>query len=268
MKIKLLSILALVIMGMNSINAQTKTWDFGNDVATWPVTAGIGVNPMVVDNLGLFPIPTNTNFGAVNANVTTFSDGYVSVNRFQLNGAGFSSGADINMPTQRYLFIDVSRACTVKVWFRTGSNAAPRTMYVSNGTAIVGSETTNTGSNTDSAILTANYTGAAGRLYIYGNAACNLFKVEVSGAAVSTTLSTNYFNLLDKINVYAKNKAIFLDNINLPTEVSIYNLSGALIKNIGTVSSDYNFDLEASTGVYFIKLKAESFQKTVKIILD
>lgn len=264
---KKLLISFITLLGV-MLNAQTKIWDFGNDAATWPLSSGIGTEPMVVDNLGLFPIPTNTNFGAVNANNLTFGDGYSATRRFQMNGAGYPAGPFMAMPTQRYLFFGVSGSCTVKVWFRTGSNGAVRTMYVSDGNAAVGSSTTNSGGNGDFPILQANYTGGATTLYIYGDAACNLYKVEVTGATVSTTLSTNFTNVLDDVSVYTKNKAVFLNNITQATEVSIYNISGALIKNIGTISSDFNFDLEASTGVYFLKLKTESHQKTVKIILD
>lgn len=251
-------------MGINSISAQTKTWDFGNDVATWPLTAGIGSNPMVVDNLGLFPIPTNTNFGAVNASGATFSDGYTAVNRFQLNGAGFPSGPVLAMPTQRYLFIDVNRACTVKVWFKTGSNGSPRTMYVSDGTTIVGSESTNTGSNADLAILTANYTGSAGRLYIYGGAACNLYKVEVSGANVNTTLSSNNFEVNATNNVFSNGKSVYITDVTSSTEVNVFNVVGALVKTLN-INTDTIFEL--NHGLYFITLKSEETEKAVKVIL-
>lgn len=264
MKKKLL-LLSLVVYATFT-NAQTKIWDFGNDTTTWPLSSGIGTSEIVVDNLGLFPIPTNTNFGAVNASGATFSDGFTAVNRFQLNGAGYPSGPFLAMPTQRYLFIDVSGACTVKVWFKTGSNGSVRTMYVTDGTTTVGSESTNTGSNADLAILTANYTGPAGRLYIYGGASCNLYKVEVTGATVNTTLSTDSFLSELKANVFTNNNQVSVSNITEATEINVYSITGQLVKSLNT-TTDVDFELNAS-GFYIVNMKSSEGQKSVKIALN
>jgi hypothetical protein len=265
MKRKLLYSILTTVLFAGAMSAQTKTWDFGNDTTTWPLTTGIGSNEIVVDNLGLFPIATNTNFGAVNASGATFSDGYTAVNRFQLNGAGFPSGPILTMPTQRYLFIDVSGACTVKVWFKTGSNGSARTMYVSNGTTIVGSESTNTGSNVDLAILTANYTGSAGRLYIYGGAACNLYKVEVTGATVNTTLSNDSFNSEISANVFTNGSQVSIANLVSETTVNVYSINGQLVKTLLT-STDVDFEL--NQGIYIVNLESTEGKKSIKLIVN
>ena len=263
MKKKLL-IGLFALMGVMS-SAQTKIWDFGNDAATWPLSPGIGTEPMVVDNLGLFPIPTNTNFGAVNANNLTFGDGYSATRRFQMNGAGYPAGPFMAMPTQRYLFFGVSGSCTVKVWFRTGSNGAVRTMYVSDGNAAVGSSTTNSGGNGDFPILQANYTGGATTLYIYGDAACNLYKVEVTGATVSTTLSNNEFSKIDT-EIYSIGKTVFLSNILTDTKIQVFAITGALIREFNT-SNNTNFDIPQN-GIYLIKAFSSEGQKTSKILIQ
>jgi hypothetical protein len=266
MKTKLLSLIFTTVLFTCTMNAQTKTWDFGNDLTTWPLSAGIGSEQLIVDNLGLFPIPTNTNFGAVTANSTTFSDGFTAVRRFQMNGAGYPSGPFQAMPTQRFLHFDVSGPCTVKVWFKTGSNGTSRTIYVSNGTASIGSETTNSGSNTDNAIVTATYTGAAAKLYVYGDAACNLYKVTVSGATVSTpALSTDNFQSELAVNVLAANKQVSITNIISSTQVDVYNLNGALVKSIKT-DVDTSFDL-LNAGVYIVNVKSAEGEKSVKVLL-
>lgn len=264
MKKKLL-FLSLVVFTTIS-TAQTKVWDMGNDTATWPSSAGIGNNPTIVDNLGLYPIATNTNFGAVNSNSATFSDGFTATQRFQMNGAGYSSGPFQAMPTQRYLFVDVSGACTVKVWFKTGSNGSVRTMYVSDGTSAVGSESTNTGSNADLAILTANYTGAAGRLYIYGDASCNLYKVSVVGATVNTTLSSNSFKNELNADVYSNNNQVFVSNITEATKVDVYNITGQLVKSLQT-TNDIDFELNTS-GFYIVNMESATGKKSVKIAVN
>lgn len=266
MKTKLLSSIFFLVLFSSITNAQTKTWDFGNDLTTWPVSTGIGSEQTIVDNLGLYPIPTNTNFGAVNSNNTTFSDGFTAARRFQMNGGGYPSGAFQAMPTQRFLHFNVSGPCTVKVWFKTGSNGAVRTVYVSDGTAAVGSETTNSGSNTDTAIVTANYTGAAGKLYIYGDTACNLYKVTVTGATVTTaTLSTADFQEESSVDVFSKGKLISIANVISNTQVDVYSMTGALVKSV-KIDSDTSFEL-LNSGLYIVNISSANGKKSVKVAI-
>lgn len=264
MRKKLLSVVLPILFFGTIVNAQTKIWDFGNDTTTWPLSSGIGNDPMVVDNLGLFPIPTNTNFGAVTANNLTFGDGFSATQRFQMNGGGYPAGEFQPMPTQRYLFFGVSGACTVKVWFRTGSNGAVRTLYVSDGTQAVGSATTNANGNGDFPILTANYTGGATTLYIYGDLATNLYKVEVTGATVETTLSLDN---LDKFttNVFGAGNQVYVQNVVSNTEVRVYGITGALVKSFNT-TSDVNFEL--NKGLYIVNVKSEEGEKSVKVLMN
>ncbi|MFN3754679.1 T9SS type A sorting domain-containing protein [Flavobacterium sp.] len=264
MKTKLLSLILITVLFTSISNAQTKVWDFGNDTTTWPLSSGIGINPMVVDNLGLYPIPTNTNFGAVTANSSTFPDGFTSVNRFQMNGAGYPSGPFQAMPTQRYLFVDVSGACTIKVWFRPGSNGAVRTMYVTNGTVAIGQESSNTGANLDPTILTAAVP-SAGRYYIYGDTACNLYKVSVVGATVNTTLSNNDFQQ-SLVNVFSNGKQISVSNVISNTQVDVYSITGALVKSFNT-TSDTSFDFYTA-GLYIVNVKSAEGQKSVKVAIQ
>lgn len=267
MKTKLLSITTLLLLWVNSSIGQTKIWDFGNDTTTWPLSSGIGTTEIIVDNLGLFPIPTNTNFGAVNASGASFSDGFTAVNRFQLNGAGYPSGPFLAMPTQRYLYADVSGACTVKLWFKTGSNGAVRTMYVTDGVSTIGSESTNSNGNGDLAILTANYTGAAGRLYIYGGASCNLYKLEITGASVNTTLNSSSFqNELDVVVFSSKNK-VSISNLMGLNEINVFAISGQLVKSISTSKDSLDFEL-SSKGFYIVNILSSEGEKSVKLLID
>ncbi|MDP2161364.1 MAG: hypothetical protein Q8K02_12825 [Flavobacterium sp.] len=162
-----------------------KVWDFGNDGATWPATTGIGTTPIVVDNLGLVPIISANDFGEVNNSNVTFSDGFTTVRRFRMNGPSYI-GSFVPMPTRRYLYLGVSGPCRIKVWFRSNTNGDVRTLYVTDGAVVVGSETTNTGGNGDLAILEATYIGGPTTLYVFNDLSCNLYKLEVCGALVST----------------------------------------------------------------------------------
>ncbi|MEZ4837747.1 T9SS type A sorting domain-containing protein [Flavobacterium sp.] len=124
--------------------------------------------------------------------------------------------------------------------------------------------TTNQDGNGDGAILTTNYTGGAGTLYVYGSAACNLYKLEVTGATVETTLS---LDSLDKLttNVFGAGNQLFVQNVVSNTEVKVYGINGALIKSIST-SSDTSFEL--NKGLYIVNVKSEEGDKSVKVLIN
>lgn len=263
MKKKLL-FLSLVVCTAIS-NAQTKVWDFGNDTTTWPLSAGIGSNEIVVDNLGLFPIPTNTNFGAVTANSYTFTaDGFSAVNRFQLNGGG-SAGTTF-LPTQRYLYFTATGACTVKVWFRTGGSGS-RNMFITDGTNLIA--TAGSSTSGDGVILTGNVSAAqaaAGKIYIYADQSCNLYKLEVTGATVNTTLSSDSFQSELKADVFTNNHQVSVSNITEATEINVYSITGQLVKSLNT-TTDVDFELNTN-GFYIVNMKSSEGQKSVKIALN
>ena len=278
MKTKLLSISLMMVLFTSITNAQ-KTWDFGNDTTTWPVTgSGVGTigadTQAVIDNLGLFSNDPSAsgdivNFGSINASSAAFTDGFTAVNRFQLNGGGNTSTTGfLPMPAQRYVFFDVSGACTVKVWFKTGSNGTVRNVYVTDGTNVVGSAASNSGGNTDLVILTATYTGAAHRLYVYAGVseACNLYKMSVTGATVNTTLANTDFQTESAVNVYSTGSQIYLSNVISKTQVEVYSITGALVKSFST-EADTNFDV-SSTGVYIVNVKSAEGQKSVKLVVQ
>ena len=266
MKTKLLSIASAMLLFSGISMAQTKVWDFGNDETTWPLTGEGYTEETIVDDLGLFPIETNTNFGIVTASNASFDDGYTATKRFQMNGGGGVTAPDY-LPIQRYLFMDVDSDCTVKVWFKTGSNGAVRTLMVTDGTSLVGSGTSNADGNPDLVIFTANYTNASGgRLYIYGDAACNLYKIEVNGANVITS-STNGLNdfAANDVNIYTDNKNVFVSNIMSAAQINVYSMTGALVKSVAA-SSDTNFELPTA-GLYIMNINSAEGQKSVKILI-
>lgn len=279
MKKTLLYLIIPMLFAASTINAQTTVWDFGNStssingaaaVAAWPLTAGIGSTEMVVDKLGLFPITTNTNFGAVTASAASFTDGYTAVNRFQLNGGGGGTLGNL-LPTQRYVYFTVSGACTVKVWFKTGSNGSARSVLCTNGTTLLGSGTSIGGATpVDLVIFTATISAAqaaVGKIYIYGDTqSSNIYKIEVTGATVTTpSLSNKSFQKELDITVYAKQNKIFLSNLKSKTDVNVYNVLGALVK---TAQLDSDTSLDINSGVYIVNAKSDEGEKSVKVIVQ
>jgi len=279
MKKKLLLLILPMLFTALSLNAQITVWDFGNStssingdaaIASWPLTAGIGSNEIVVDKLGLFPIATNTNFGAVTVSAATFTDGYAAANRFQLNGGGGGTAGNLS-PSQRYVYFTVSGACTVKVWFKTGSNGTARAVLCTNGTTLLGSGTSIGGATpVDLVIFTANISAAqaaVGKIYIYGDtASSNLYKIEVSGATVTTpTLANKSFQKELDITIYTKQNKIFLSNLKSKTQVNVYNVLGALVKS---TQADTDIVLDINSGVYVVNAKSAEGEKSIKVIVQ
>ncbi|QBN19518.1 T9SS type A sorting domain-containing protein [Flavobacterium nackdongense] len=279
MKKTLLYLILPMLFAASYGYSQTTIWDFGNStssingaaaVPSWPLTAGIGSTEMVVDKLGLFPITTNTNFGAVTASAASFTDGYTAVNRFQLNGGGGGTAGNL-LPTQRYVYFTVNGACTVKVWFKTGSNGSARTVMCTNGTTLLGSGTSIGGATpVDLVIFTANISAAqaaVGKIYIYGDTtSSNIYKIEVSGATVTTpTLANKSFQKELDITVYSKQNKIFLSNIKSKTQVNVCNVLGALVKS---AQLDADSSLDINSGVYIVNAKSAEAEKSVKLIVQ
>ncbi|HSD09288.1 T9SS type A sorting domain-containing protein [Flavobacterium sp.] len=282
MKKKLLYLTSIVLFSMASINAQTTVWDF-QDSSKWPLSATppvtTPVTPQesnylvetVVNKLGIVPgLSTIKNFGTINLNNAVF-DTYSSTTRFQMNGAGYTTATGfVFTPTQRYLYFNLDGAATVKVWFKTGSNSAVRTIFVTDGKATIASGTSNTGGNTDFVVLTADVStlqAAAGKIYIFGDAANNLYKIEVTGANVITpALATDSFQADSKVTIYGNDGKINIANVTSATKVSVYNVLGSLVKSTET-SGDVSLPISTS-GVYIVKAQSEEGAKTVKVLVN
>ena len=202
MKRKLLFI-ALAIFTMTAYG-QVTVWNVGNDETRFPVSAGIGAGPnhsVYVDGLGIHTgSATNVNMGQVEANEKSFtspttSTAYTFVNRFKFNGGGYSGSSDADTepstkePTQRYLTINVEGNSTLYFIGITGSSSSSRKMFVTDGTNLVGTIDFPAAKNLNEG--TVEYTGGAATLYIYCNAAINLYYISATNVATSSTQSVN-----------------------------------------------------------------------------
>lgn len=258
---KRLLIAAMGLVMTFSVKAQItlpKTWDFANDTTNWPLSSGIGVVEKTVDQLGLYSHSQNSavNFGAITANSYTFPDGFSTVNRLQLNGAGFTSGNFSTTPTQRYLYFDVAGTATVKVWFRSGTNSAARTVFVTDGTAILGQATTDTAGT--GVVITAPKTSTATqRIYVYGDTACNIYKITVESGTLATVDASK-----SAASIFSVGNQVHVKNLNVNTNISVYTMNGALVKTLSS-KSDVAFDLKP--GIYMINTTSEKGNKSQKV---
>ena len=150
---------------------------------------------------------------------------------------------------------------TVKVWFRSGSSSADRTLFISDETSVLNSFDSIV-DNTDPETITANYTGSGGNIYIYDSNSFNLYKIEVKEAA---TASTNNFNESIKTDVKAIGNRIYVSNVDTATEINIYSITGALVKQVKT---NKNTDFMMKAGLWIAKIKTAKGEKSLKLLTN
>jgi len=259
MKQKLLLFILPMLLLTTLSYSQDHVWDFGNDTTNWPLNPTELTVDTTVD--GLTQVPGGgTGFGIVEANSSSWGDGYTSVNRWKSGGnSGIdpSGGVDF-LPTRRYLTFPISGPVAVKIWFKQSGTSLPRALWVTDGSAeVTHFDSTGDGS---SQYIEANYTGGAGNLYVFfaGNA-FNLYKLEIS----STLLGTNDFKSTVSTNIKSIGNRIYVSNVKTSTEVNIYSITGALVKSFKTNTDiDFNF----KTGLWIASVKTVEGQKAVKLV--
>jgi hypothetical protein len=220
-----------------------------------------------IDLLGLVPhTSSGTYFGIYTQSNYTFTDGIAGTGYLSTGGTG-ATALGTFLPTVRYFYFNVSGACTVKVWARSGG-ATVRSLFLTDGSIQIAT-VSSAGATNDPVILTGNVSAdqaAAGKIYLYGDNNFRIYKIEVTTANVVTpALGTNTFNKESDVTVYSNNNKVFFSNIKSKTNVAIYSLTGALVK-----SEDVNEDsgLSVENGVYIVKLKSAEGEKTVKVIVQ
>lgn len=120
-------------------------------------------------------------------NNKSFDGGVSGTYRVNLNGGSFPTPAEGEtapaMPTQRFFTFAVNGPSTIKVYCVSGGSG-DRICYISDGTNILTSFTA-TASSTNN-IVTAEYTGEAGNIYVYADKSYNFY--VISATNVGTTV--------------------------------------------------------------------------------
>lgn len=266
---KTLLLSAMILLASIAVNAQTtKIWNLGGDptLATngspaFPVTAGIGNGtgttgnpafPVIINGLGITGISTNTNMGAVNASVKTFTSpttsvAYSFVNRFQNNGAGYSGAAatdatpTANMPIQRYISFNVSGPSAIYVLGVSGSSSSTtRAIFLSDGTNYYGSIVFPDATNITEGKI--NYTGSsAATLYLYSNASLNLYLISATNVAATA------------VNQVLSDKGVSFNGTEITNSkglaLEVYNVLGKRVASSMTSIPTTNFQ----KGVYIVR---------------
>ena len=212
MKKTLLLVAVLTATSLMTFGQTNKVWNVGNDPVLFPVSSGYatGNNP-TIDGLTITPGGTSvTNMGVVEANAKTFTSpttsvAYTFINRFKYNGAGYSGAAatdaspTVMMPTQRYLSFQVAGNSTIYVIGASGTTGSSRNLFVTDGTTLIG-----TVNFPDSPLSegTFTYTGPAATLYLFTNAAINMYYISATNVVVSGINTPNASKRIVEIQNY------------------------------------------------------------------
>lgn len=86
-------------------------------------------------------------------------------------------------------------------------------------------------------------------------------KIEVTFAG---PLAVDSFKADSSADVYSNGNQVFVSNVKSNTAVSVYSVTGALVKTLET-SSDTSFDL--NSGVWIVKAKSAEGEKSVKVLV-
>ena len=212
MKKTLLLVAVLTATSLMTFGQTNKVWNVGNDPVLFPVSSGYatGNNP-TIDGLTITPGGTSvTNMGVVEANAKTFTSpttsvAYTFINRFKYNGAGYSGAAatdaspTVMMPTQRYLSFQVGGNSTIYVIGASGTGGSSRNLFVTDGTALIG---TVNFPDTPLSEGTITYTGPAATLFMFTNAAINMYYISATNIVVSGINTPNTSKKIVEVQNY------------------------------------------------------------------
>lgn len=257
---KLFLAVALVAASF-SASAADKTWNFtswtlGNQAFPTHLDAlgAIVYESVTIDGLGITSNLTNPNAGAISANSKTIGGVSFTI-RCQTNGGGYSTTTGVKAtPTQRFLSFKVDGNSAIKVYFISGSGTAaapaPRSAIISDGTTVLAELVDqSTGS-----LLEYSYVGGPKVLYVYGDAAINIYQINATNvnvgyvAASKDAISSDLLKLAGETLVNPTNLA-----------VEVYSVAGVKVLS----SSDASINVSGLSGAFVAKT-AEGTLKFVK----
>jgi hypothetical protein len=213
--------------GQGGGESAAGVWDFSD--ASWGASSGY--TNQVKNNLGLYACSPSaekqiTNFGLTEANSKTFDDGFSGSMRFKLNGGGFDSKAGFSAtPTQRFVYFDVTAASDIKVWYLTGGSGE-RTLYITDGTNTIAS-LAHDGSS-DKLILEGKSSGA-GRIYIFADQACNLYKIEATNVGTTQEIKDEGQGFEEIFASPKATKMVYQGQVVIVKDGRMFNLLGSEI---------------------------------------
>lgn len=264
-----------MLVGISAVNfnAQTRVWDFGDDLAWGPKASDANYQAINYDYDydydGLkFMNAANPLSGFSTSSLTAIGD-YTPKQRlaFGGNSYGGSASPDVGttgstaLPTRRYIEVTVTGDSKVTLWGRGGG---ARTLVVvdKGSSTVIGSGLF--ASSTDAQKFEFTYTGSANTLIIATGIGDNsLYKIEVTN---TETMGVNNVKSDVKANAFSSGNRIYISNLESKnTQINVYSVNGTLVKSIKS-STDTNFDINAK-GVYIVNMKSVAGEKSVKVMI-
>lgn len=262
---------SFIFAGVSAVtfNAQaSKTWNFSSN----STQAAVGENKLD-DNLAYIPGTegATNGFGIIESHSpgsTGDFAGFSFTKRNKTGGNSYSNSTPSNFAvfTKRYLYFAVTGNSEVKIYFRS-SGSGSRTLYVTDGTNVLGSLTA-TDSSTNY-LLTVNYTGPAANLYIGGTNGFNYYQItatNVGQTELPATMAVGDVKSGVKATAFSSGNKIYISDLESKnTNINVYNANGSLVKSLKS-STDTNFEINTK-GLYIVNLKSETGEKSVKVLL-
>ncbi len=254
----------MAFMAIVALNAQT-VWNFSNApfganaIAGGSAAIDFTKNYVTTDSLLVIGSATATPF-AIDANAKTI-DGTSYSYRLKTGGGG-APVSPSKVPTTRYLLFTVSGASTISAGMISSSSSATRTLIIVNEDQSLLDSVVNIGGAT-ATTYTYNYTGKAGKVYLYSRASginyyylsvTNVVKTSQPFIPVSTGLNST---ITEKIVTFNGSEVLNPKGVNL----EVYNMLGKKVATSKTNISTTNFQ----KGIYVVR--ASGSNDSMKIII-
>ena len=255
---KTLLLSAMIMMAIFATNAQT-VWNFSNPPFG---TSVIDFTKNFVTSDSLLVLGTNgtVNWTGLNANAKTI-DGVAYTTRLQTGGGG-SPAAPSLIPTTRYILFTVSGASTFNVGMISSSSSATRTLIIVNGDQSKVDSIVNIGGATAST-YTYNYTGNAGKVYLYSRASgINYYYLSATNVVKT---SPPFVPVASAVNQVLADKGVSFNGTEIVNtqglDIEVYSALGKRVAVSKTNISTANFQ----KGVYVVR--ASGSTDSMKIII-
>jgi hypothetical protein len=225
-----------------------KFWNFSDPIFTSALPESIEES-YTID--GLTIVHGSSDMGYTENTKTI--DGHSFDHRFQFGGTGSIEN--------RALKFNVTGECSITVYGMSGNSSEIRTLALSNGTTEL--QAIDFPGNTISRGV-YSYTGTATSLYLYSKkSGINVYGIKVNLCDEGTPILLPIPSHSNVLN--AMRNAVALQ-VASETSVKVFDLKGNVVRTLNFKQGSYTVSLgDLSQGLYIVRAKNASWQKTVKI---
>lgn len=255
---KILLIMTVTLLTVTFSKAQT-VWNFSNDPFGVNGAAGGSAaidfthNYATSDSLLVLGTDGSVNWTGLTTNSKTI-DGISYTYRLQTGGGGSPVSPSL-IPTTRYILFTVSGASTINIGMISSSSSSTRTLIIVNDDQSVKDSITSI-SGSSASTYTYNYSGKAGKVYLYSRSSgINYYYLSATNVIKTTlpflpSLSTVRNVLADKGITFNGTEITNSQNLN----IELYSVLGKRVATANTSISTSNLP----KGVYIVRVKGST----------